>query len=203
MCRSKNSFMMNGMQSPSRDIFLFEIPPTSSLIRYKKHSRRVVGKIGKWKKWWWTDENRQKRSPNNKKNWNKHGRRLTSSGLHMTSPPSNIMRPATKCMKNTLFKSCKLSPYFTLSWVVQLSLKVRMIWDPLRGGALHLRPDGGKSFIFPITRVWNIRLHLLRCSARAELRHAAPAFNPQIFARHVLIHDPSCNHAGGKHSVAK
>lgn len=32
----------------------FKIPPTSSLIRYKRHSRRVVEKIGKWKKWWWT-----------------------------------------------------------------------------------------------------------------------------------------------------
>lgn len=34
----------------------FKIPPTSLLIRSKRHSRRVAEKIGKWKKkkWWWT-----------------------------------------------------------------------------------------------------------------------------------------------------
>lgn len=55
-----------------------------------------------------------------------HGRRLTSRGLHMTSPAS-----WNKTHQNTLFKSCrlqtrcKLSPYFTSSRVVQQSCRRR------------------------------------------------------------------------------
>lgn len=125
--------------------------------------------------------------PIRKEKLKKHSRRLTSRGLHMTLPASNIMRPATKYTKtpySNYVASKQGANYHLIS--LHHGLFNRAVAEGMkdlrsaRGGTLHLRPDGGKSFVFSITRVWNIRLQLLHRSPLTELRHAAPLSTPRF-----------------------